>query len=107
MLLGAQTPELSTYVQAAKDAAFGRDSPLSEGQQAVMQRMLPALARVLAVAPPRSSPAEVERLCLQEWIRECADELVRQSAVLSELSNRSHIHVERAVVGADGALALL
>ena len=107
VLLGAPTAELGTYVQAARDARLARDSPLSEGQQAVLDRMLPALGRVLAVAPPRLAAREVEALCLEEWVRECSDELLRQSPVLSQLAARGAIHIERAAFTAGGALSLL
>lgn len=107
VLLGAVSPDLATYVQAAKDAKLARDSPLTEGQRAVFERMLPSLSRVLEVAPPRCSSAEVERLCLEEWIRESSDELLRSSAVLAELCGRQQIHIERGVCGADGGITFL
>ena len=69
--------------------------------------MLPALGRVLAVAPPRLAAREVEALCLEEWVRECSDELLRQSPVLSQLAARGAIHIERAAFTAGGALSLL
>ena len=105
--LGAPTAELGTYVQAARDARLARDAPLTEGGQAVLDRMLPALARVLAVAPPRLSAREVEALCLEEWVRECCDELLRQSPVLSELAARGALHIERGAFTSGGALSLL
>lgn len=107
LLLGGPTAEMATYVQAAKDAKLARDSPLSTGQRAVFEAMLPALARVLAVAPPRCTAREVEALCLDEWVRESTDELLRQSAVLAELNAREAIHIERASFDADGTMSLL
>jgi hypothetical protein len=107
ILLAAPTPELPTLLQAAKDARLGKDAPLPTSQAALLERMLPALTRTLAVAPSRCTPAELERLCLEEWVRENADELLRQSPVLSELSARDGIHVERAVCSAEGALVLV
>ena len=107
LLLGAPTPEFASYVHAAKERKLAKDGPLSAAQDAVLQAMLPALSRTLAAAPPRCTPQEVTSLCLEEWVRECADELMRQSLVLSELCARDGVHVERAVCGSDGALAIL
>lgn len=107
LLVAAPTAELSVNVQAARDALVARDAPLSAAQTAAAEAMMPAVARALAVIPPGHTKAAVERLCLEEWVRECSDELLRQSAVMAELNGRGDIHIMRAVCGADGAIALL
>lgn len=107
VLLAAPTPELGALVQAARELPRARDAPMPAAQATVFERMRPALSRTLAVAPSTCSAAELERLCLEEWVRECADELERQSVVLAQLIARGAVHVERAVCGSDGALAVV
>jgi hypothetical protein len=69
--------------------------------------MLPALARTLEVAPARSTPSQLEQLCLEEHVREMADELLRESPVIASLHSRGELHIERAVCSADGALSVV
>ena len=107
LLLGAPTPEFASYVHAAKERKLAKDGPLSAAQDAVLQAMLPALSRTLAAAPPRCTPQEVTSLCLEEWVRECADELLRESPVLATLMARKEVHVERGACGADGAISVV
>ena len=107
LLLGAPTPEFASYVHAAKERKLAKDGPLSAAQDAVLQAMLPALSRTLAAAPPRCTPQEVTSLCLEEWVRECADELLRESPVLATLLARKEVHVERGACGADGAISVV
>ena len=107
MLLAAGSAEFEAHVQATRDARLAKDAPLPSGQSAVLQHMLPALARVLAVAPPRCTAAEVTQLCLEEYVRESADELLAQSPVLAQLHARAELHIERAVCGSNGALSIV
>ena len=107
IVLAAPTEELPLYVQAARDAVQAKDAPLPTAQLAVLGHMMPALARTFAVAPPQLKPAELERLCLEEWARESADEMLRQSAVLQTMKARGGIHVERWVCDADGAISVV
>ena len=107
LVIGSLTDDLPVYVQAARNALLAKDAPLDAAQDAVLAGMMPALSRALSVAPPRASTAEVDALCLEEWIRDSADELLRCSVVLSELHARGGMHLERLVCAADGALSVL
>ena len=107
LLVAAPTAELATYVQAAKDAVAAKDAPVALAHAAAVEAMMPALSRTLAAAPPKCSKAQVEALCLEEWLRTCSDELLRQSAVLAELSARGELLVQRAVCDAAGALTVV
>ena len=105
LVIGATTADLPVYVQALKDEELGKETPLLPAQTAVLASMRAALSRTLSVAPPRSSPAEVERLCLEEWIREASDVLLSESAILAELRARGEVHVARLACGEEGALS--
>ena len=107
LLLASPTPELQMYMQAAQDLRDANDAPLASCHGAVLQTMLPALSRVLAVAPPRCAPAALALLGLEEYVREACDELLRQSPVLSELRSRHELHLERATISADGEISLV
>ena len=107
MLLASPTDDLLMYMKAARDTRDTNDAPLAAPQAAVLQNMLPALARVLAVASPRCSPNQIAELGLEEHVREACDELLRQSPVLKELKARGELHIERAVLSAQGEMSLL
>ena len=68
---------------------------------------MPAMSRALAVAPPGADDEAVFAIAVEEWVRECSDELMRQSAVLAELSARGELLVQRAVCDTAGALTLV
>ena len=59
IVLAAATEDLPLFVQAARDQLQAKDCPLPIAQLTVLERMMPALARTLAVASPRLKPAEV------------------------------------------------
>ena len=107
VLLAGATAELSTYVQAARDARDARDAPLAAPQAAALEKMLPALSRTLQVAPPRCTAGEVAEMCLEEYVRDTGDELLLLSPVLAELSRRKELHIERLVVGLGGAVSIV
>lgn len=107
LVLSGRSAELTVGVQACRDALVGADAPLPLAQAEFVKRMMPALSRTLSVVPPTCSAAEAERLCLEEWTRECSDELVRQSAVLHELHDRDAFHIVRGVSAADGQISLV
>lgn len=107
LIVGSPTAELPAYVRAARDAPLHKGAPLSRAHAAVLESMAPALTRTLAVAPPHSTSAELEQLCLEEWVRDSADEVLRSSAVLAELHARGGFHIERLVCAPDGSLAII
>ena len=107
VLLAGPTAELGMYVGAARDARDARDAPLATPHAAVLQKMLPALSRTMQVAPPRCTANEVAQLCLEEYVRGCGEELLSLSPVLAELARRKELHVERLVVGEDGAVSIV
>ena len=104
LVIGALTAEFPLYMQALKDEALAKDTPLQPAEAAVLASMRAALSRTLSVAPIRCSPAEVERLCLEEWIREASDVLLSESAILAELRGRDELHVMRLACSEEGAL---
>lgn len=104
LILAAVTPEFSAYVRAAKHVLSATDAPLPPEQAEVLECMMPALARTLAIAPPHCTPDEVDALCVEEWVRECAEELLRQSGVLAELAARESVLIQRASIAPDGSL---
>lgn len=107
LLLASPSAELLTYMRAARDARDANDAPLAAPQVAVVQNMMPALSRVLAVSSARCTPAQVAALGLEEHVRESCDELMRLSPVLQELKARGELHVERATISVEGEMSLL
>jgi len=107
LIVGTATAQLPRLVEAARAALVHKDAPLGRQDAAVYEGMAPALLRTLAVAPARSSSEELERLCLEEWVRESADGLLRSSAVLAEMHARGGLHIERLVCDEHGALTII
>lgn len=107
-LVVADSPELRVALQGARARAAGADAPLPPAQRTLVDALLPAMARVLEVAPPDASDDEVATLALQEWVRECQDELMHESAVLHELHAMGGLHIVRATCEApSGKLQLV
>ena len=78
---------MTSALQGVRDRLDGTDKPRPPAVRATVDAMLPAMSRVLAVSDPASSEAELRTLALQEWVRECQDELMHESAVSTELVN--------------------
>lgn len=63
---------------------------------------------MLSVAAPDANDDELATLALQEWARECQDELMHESAVLHELHAMGGLHIVRATCdAATGKLQLV
>jgi len=103
IVLAAPTAELGFYVQAARDALDALDAPLWQREKIILKQMMPALSRTLSVAPPRCTVEEVDHLCLEEWTRDSAEELLRHSEVLNQMKKLNEVHIETWVCTADGA----
>ena len=103
-IVGAPSEALTLAVSGAKAHAKCDDHPLPPAEAEILERMLPATARALAVAPPDASAEEVEAIVLDEWVRTSSDELLECSAVLAELKAAKGLDLVRCVVGAGGKL---
>ena len=73
-IVGAPSEALTLAVAGAKAHAKCDDHPPPPAEAEVLERMLPAAARALAVAPPDASAEEVEAIVLDEWVRTSSDE---------------------------------
>ena len=105
LVIGAPSDELGEQVRAcALAAAGGADAPASRSEAAALEAMAPALMRVISVAPAGTPPALLETLCLHEWVRHTADQLLRASPVLAELHARAGFRLERLACDADGRI---
>ena len=107
-LIAAESAEVAAALEGVKASLAGKDVPLAPGPRASVEVFRHAMERLLAVADPAASDAELNQLALQEWVRECQDELMHESAVLHELQLSGGLHIVRAVCEApSGKLALV
>ncbi|KAL1527451.1 hypothetical protein AB1Y20_016116 [Prymnesium parvum] len=94
-IIGNHTDELALSLQSTTAQLASIDAPLPAQERALVARMMPAIARMLAVAPPSCSEEDRLTLALEEWVREGQDDLFKESPALSELYMRQGLHVTR------------
>lgn len=107
-LILTESAEMSTALQGVRDQLDGTDKPRAPAVRATVDAIFPAMSRVLAVSDPASSEAELRTLALQEWVRECQDELMHESAVSAQLVASGGLQIVRAVCDAStGKLSIV
>jgi len=94
-VIGSDSPELRVALRAAQARLAMRDEPLPQAVAEAVDRMMPAMLRVLAVATPDCDEAELLEIALEEYVREACDELLRASPLLAELFKRGKFDILR------------
>jgi hypothetical protein len=94
-IVGCDSPEMRVALQAASARISNRDEPLPQHVAKGVEKLMPALLRVLGVASPGCDEAELVEIAVEECVREACDEVLRASPLLSELVRRGKLAVLR------------
>lgn len=94
-IVGCDSPEMRVALGAARARIAMREEPLPQPAAEGVERLMPALLRVLGVAAPGCDEAELVEIAVEECVREACDEVLRASPLLAELVRRGKLAVLR------------